>query len=77
MVNYENNLEGHSILCSYGNQVKTSISRCGHRCTDLDIPIAGEVEENEKLKNLLNWGKFSLRNGRSQNFHITGSIRNT
>ena len=56
MVNYENNLEAHSILCSYGNQVKTSISRCGHRCTDLDIPIAGEVEENEKLKNLLNWG---------------------
>ena len=27
--------------------------------TDLGIPIAGEVEEKEELKNLLKWGKFS------------------
>ena len=35
------------------------MSSCGHRCTDLDIPIAEEVEEKEELKNLLQLGKVS------------------
>ena len=36
------------------------MSRCGHTCTNLGIPIAGEVEEKEELKNLLKWVKFSF-----------------
>ena len=39
--------------------METSLSSCGDICTDLDIPIARKVEENEELKNL-EWGKFSL-----------------
>ena len=53
------------MLCGYGNQVESPLWNCGHTCTDLGIPIAGQVEEKEKLKNLLKWG-----NGRSGNFHI-------
>ena len=30
------------------------------QCTHLGILIAGEVEENEELKNLLMWGEFSF-----------------
>ena len=37
------------------------MSSCGHKCTHLDILIAGEVEEKEELKNLLMWGEFSFR----------------
>ena len=48
------NSQPYSILCSYGNQVETSSSSCGHTYSDLGIPIAGELEENEELKNLLN-----------------------
>ena len=48
------NSQPRSILCSYGNQVETSSSSCGHTYNDLGIPIAGEVEENEELKTLLN-----------------------
>ena len=55
------------ILFSFRNQVETSLSSCSHTCTDLSILIAGEVEEKEELKNLLNspfmsWHivKFSL-----------------
>ena len=47
-------------MCSYGNQVETSLSSCGHTCNDLGIPIAGEVEEKEELKNLLKWDEFSF-----------------
>ena len=54
------NLQAHSILCSYGNQVETSLSSCCHTCTHLGILIAGEAEEKEELKNLLMWGKFSF-----------------
>ena len=36
------------------------VPSCVHTCTDLDILIAGEVEEKEELKNLLKWGKFSF-----------------
>ena len=49
-----------SVLRSYGNQVETSLSSCGRTCTDLDIPIAGEVEEKEQLKSLLKRRKFSF-----------------
>ena len=45
-----------SNLCSYGNQVETSLSSCGHTCTKLGISIAREVEEKEGLENLLKWG---------------------
>ena len=38
---------------SYGNQVETSLSSCGHTCTHLCILIAGEMEEKEELQNLL------------------------
>ena len=54
------NSQPHPILCSYGNQAEKSLSSCGHTCTDLDIPIAGKVEEKEELKSLLKWGKFSF-----------------
>ena len=47
-----------SILCSYGNQVETSLSSCRHTCTYLGIVLAGGVEEKEELKNSLMWGKF-------------------
>ena len=43
---------------SHGNQVDTSLSSCAHPCTDLGISIAGEVEEKEALKNLLEWSKY-------------------
>ena len=49
-----------TILYSYRNQVETLLSCCGHICTDLDIPIDGELEDKEELKNLLKWGEFSF-----------------
>ena len=48
-----------SDLCSYEIQVETSLSSFSHTCTELDIPIAREVDEKE-LKNLLKLGKFSF-----------------
>ena len=60
MVNQMKEFTGLSILCSYGNQVKTSLSSCCHTCTHLGILIAGEVERKENLKNLLICGKFSF-----------------
>ena len=29
------NSQAHSIRCSYGNEVETSLSSCGHTCTNL------------------------------------------
>ena len=49
------------MLCSYGNQVETSLSSCCHTCTHVGIQIAGEAERKEKLKNLLICGKSSFR----------------
>ena len=40
--------------------METSLSSFGHPWTYVDILIAVEVEEEEKLKNLLMWGKFSF-----------------
>ena len=60
MVNQGKEFTSSLILCSYGNQVKTSLSSCSHTCTHLGILIAGEVENKEKLKNLLMCGKFSF-----------------
>ena len=40
--------------------METSLSSCGHVCTDLGILIDGEVEEKEEQKNLLKWCKFSF-----------------
>ena len=54
------NSQARSILCSYGNQVETSLSSCHHTCTHLGILIAGEVEKKEKLKYLIMCGKFSF-----------------
>ena len=54
------NSQARSILCSYGNQVETSLSSCCHTYTHLGILIAGEAKEKEELKNLLMWGKFSV-----------------
>ena len=42
-------------LCSYGNQVQTSLSSYGYQCANLGIPIPGEVEEKKELKNLPNF----------------------
>ena len=47
------NSQPRSILCSYGIQVETSSSSSGHSYSNLGIPIAGEVEENEELKDSL------------------------
>ena len=57
------NLQARSILSSYRSQEETSLSSCGHICTDLDIPIAGEVEEKEELKNLVKLEKLVTVNG--------------
>ena len=51
-------MQARSILCSYRNQVETSLSSCGHTCTQLGILIAREVEEKEEVKNLLMWDEF-------------------
>ena len=56
----ERNSKDRSMLCSYGNQVETSLSSCCHTYTRLGILIAGEAKEKEELKNLLMWGKFSV-----------------
>ena len=56
----ERKSQARSILCSYGNQVETSLSSCRPTCTHLGILIPGEVERKEKLKNLLVCGKFSF-----------------
>ena len=48
------------ILCSYGNQVETLLSRCRHACTRLGMLITEEVEKKKKLKYLLMCGKFSF-----------------
>ena len=47
-------------MCSYGNQVETLLSSCSYTCTDIDIPITGEIEGKEELKKLIKWGKFSF-----------------
>ena len=47
-------------LFSYENQVEKSWSSCGYICTNLGIPIFGEVNEKAELKSLLKWDKFSL-----------------
>ena len=52
--------QARSILCSYGNLVETSLSSYGHTCTHLGIQIAGKVEEEEELINLLMRSKFSF-----------------
>ena len=54
------NSQALSILCSYGDEVETSLSSCGHTCTHLSILIAGEVTEKQELKNMLMWGEFSF-----------------
>ena len=52
------NSRAHLILCSYGTELETSLFSFGHNYWLIDIPIAEEVEEKEKLKNLLKWGKW-------------------
>ena len=34
--------------------MESSLSSCGHTCTDLGILIFGKVEEKKELKNVLN-----------------------
>ena len=60
MVNQEEELTSCPIVCSYRNQIETSLSSLGHTCIDLGIPVTGGVEEKEEVKNLLKWGKFFL-----------------
>ena len=60
------NSQVRSILCSYGNQVETSLSSFGHTCTHLGILTAGEVEEKKELKKIANVGRILLScHGRS------------
>ena len=54
------NSQAHSVVCSYENQVETSVSGCGHTSTNLGIIMAREVEEKKELKTLLMWGEFSF-----------------
>ena len=51
---------------------ETSLRSCGHICTDLGIPKAGDTEEKEKLKKLLKWGKWQIAK-----FSHTSKIRNS
>ena len=46
------NSQGHSIRCSYGNQVETSLSSCGHTGTYLGhvSEREGRTEETFKMK---------------------------
>ena len=48
------------MMCSYGNQVETSLCSCDHTSTDLGIPIAGELEENENWKTCYSGCKLSF-----------------
>ena len=60
MVNKKKEFTTRSVQCSYGNQMETSLSNCGHTRTHLGILIAREAEEKEELKNLLMWGESSF-----------------
>ena len=42
------NSQAYSIRCSYGNQVETSLSSCGHTCTDLSTG-SERKERTQKL----------------------------
>ena len=44
------------MLCSYGNQVETSLSSCGHICTDIGIG-SGRKGRTEKVVKV---GNFSF-----------------
>ena len=44
------------MLCSYGNQVDTSLSSCDHTCTD----FATGRRKGRTEKNLVKCGKFSF-----------------
>ena len=50
------NSQARSILSSHRNQVETSLSSSVHTCTDLDILIAGEMEEKGRTGKLVNVG---------------------
>ena len=45
--------------------METSLGNRGHTCTDLGIPVAGEVEEKEELKSLSHKWR-SGRKGRTE-----------
>ena len=62
-------------MCSYGNQVETSWSNCGHTGTHLGIIIAIEVEEKQERRNLLMWGTFSFHVLVDRDFSHTLKIR--
>ena len=50
------NSQASSMLCSYENQVETSLSICGHTCTHSGIG----GRRKEKTERLWKWGKFSI-----------------
>ena len=61
-----------SILCSYGNQVETPTSSCGHTCTDIGTRSGRKsTEKFVKVGSIL-----LLCNSRSRDFHIS-KIRNS
>ena len=64
------NSQARLIQCSYGNEVETLLSSCGHTYTPLGILIAREGKKwiTEKLVNV-GLILFSCH-GRSRNFHI-------
>ena len=39
--------QGKEFLCSYGNQVETSLLSCLHTCSHLGILIAGQIKKKE------------------------------
>ena len=59
--------QASSMLCSYGNQEETSLSNCGHTCSDLGIGSGRKVRNKKVVK--VAW-IFLLCNVRLQNFHM-------
>ena len=57
-----------SMLCSYENQVETSLPSCSHTCTQLDIG-SGRKRRTERFGRV-GWILF-ICNGRLQNFHMS------
>ena len=71
------NSQARSALCSYGNQVETSLSSCGRTFAHLCILIAREVAEKQELKNHLMWGEFSIHVMLDREIFRYVKIRNT
>ena len=50
MVIIRKNEQARSVLCSYGNQVETSLSSCCYTCNDLGIGSGRKVRTEKFIK---------------------------